>query len=59
MIENAKELKQSIPLLYGSQDFVPRPLNEWVEMVEEFDGYRQVVLVLEENFGVSLFGKIV
>ncbi len=30
-------------------------LHDCVEMVEAFDGYVQVVLVLEADFGISLF----
>ena len=46
-----------VSLLYGSQNFVPQPVSSWIEMVEEFDGYQQIVLVLEGDFRVSLFVK--
>ena len=32
-------------------------LFESIEMIEEFEGYFQVVLILEAEFGVSLFVK--
>lgn len=35
--------------------YTTRSLQECVEMVEEFNGYVQIVLVLEADFGLSLF----
>ena len=37
--------------------YTARSLHDCVEMVEEFNGYVQVVLVLEADFGMSLFLK--
>ena len=57
MIESYEELEPPIPLLHDPQSFFPPPVSDWIEMVKKSDGYRQIVLVLEGNFGVSLFGK--
>ena len=35
--------------------YTAHSLHDCVEMVEEFEGYRQIVLVLEADFGLSLF----
>ena len=35
VIESAEELEQPIPLVYGSQSFVPQPISDWVEMVSD------------------------
>lgn len=55
VIETIEELKYPIPLKYCSQSHTPKPLSDYVEMIEKFDGYSQIVLILETDFGVSLF----
>lgn len=55
VIESLEELQHPIPLEYGSLSRTPQPLSDYVEMIEEFDGYSQVVCILEADFGVSLF----
>lgn len=57
VIESLEELQHPIPLKYCSQTYTPQPLSDYVEMVEEFEGYSQIVCVLEADFGVSLFVK--
>ena len=51
----ANELKHPIPLLHGDLEFTPDNLDDCIEIVEEFEGYSQIVCVLYEDFGVSLF----
>ena len=58
VIEDERDLELPISLAYGTSEFVPMPFDEYVEMVEEFEGYRQIVLVLEGDFGISLFVKV-
>lgn len=55
VIESLDELLQTIPLEYSSLFYTPEPLSDYVEMIEEFDGYCQVVCILYADFGVSLF----
>ena len=52
------ESRDNIPALEQIiSQYTARSLHDSVEMVEAFDGYVQVVLVLEADFGVSLFLK--
>lgn len=55
VIESFEELQHPIPLEHYSLAFTPEPLSDFVEMIEEFDGYSQVVCILEADFGVALF----
>lgn len=55
VIESIEELKHPIPLKYCDLEFTPENLEECIEMVEEFEGYSQIVCVLYTDFGVSLF----
>lgn len=55
VIESLNELLQAIPLEYSSLSYTPEPLSDYVEMIDGFDGYRQVVCILDADFGVSLF----
>ncbi|EDZ63152.1 hypothetical protein SMGD1_2062 [Sulfurimonas gotlandica GD1] len=55
IIESIEELQRPIPLEHSCLSYTPEPLSNYVEMIEEFDGYCQVVCVLEADFGVSLF----
>ena len=55
VIESADELKRPIALKHGDLEFTPDNLDNCIEMVEEFEGYAQIVCVLYEDFGVSLF----
>ncbi|MCK5111687.1 MAG: hypothetical protein KAQ94_09210 [Arcobacteraceae bacterium] len=55
IIDSLEELKQPIPLKHGSINQIDLPISDSVEMIEEFDGYSQIVCVLYADFGVSLF----
>lgn len=55
VIESLNELQKPIALSYGSLTHTPEPLSDYVEMIEGFDGYSQVVCILDADFGVSLF----
>lgn len=55
VIESLNELHKPIALSYGALTHTPEPLSDYVEMVEEFEGYSQVVCILDADFGVSLF----
>lgn len=55
VIESLEELEHPIPLEHYSLAFTPEPLSDYFEIIEEFDGYCQVVCVLEADFGVALF----
>lgn len=57
VIESIEELKQSIPLKYGDLSQTPDNISECIEIIEEFKGYSQIVCILYEDFGVSLFVK--
>lgn len=55
VIESFEDLEHPIPLEYSSLSHTPQPLSDYIELIEEFDGYCQVVCILEADFGVSLF----
>lgn len=57
VIESLEELQHPIPLEHYSLSHTPEPLSDYVEMIEEFDGYCQVVFILEADFGIALFVK--
>ena len=55
VIESIEELQHPIKLKNSSISQIPEPLSDYVEMIEEFEGYSQIVCILEADFGVSLF----
>ena len=55
VIKSIEELKHPIPLKHCSLEFTPENLDDCIEMIEEFDGYCQLVCMLYQDFGVSLF----
>ena len=55
VIESIEELQKPIKLQNSAISQIPEPLSDYIEMIEEFDGYSQVVCILEADFGVSLF----
>ena len=55
VIESFEELKHTIPLKHGDLNQIDLPLNNWIELIEEFDGYMQIVCILFADFGISLF----
>ena len=55
VIESIEELHHPILLQNSAISQIQEPLSDYVEMIEEFDGYSQVVCILEADFGVSLF----
>ena len=55
VIESIEELHHPIKLQNSVISQIPEPLSDYVEMIEEFDGYSQIVCILEADFGVSLF----
>ncbi|RLA82649.1 MAG: hypothetical protein DRG78_06585 [Epsilonproteobacteria bacterium] len=55
VIEDIKELEQSIILKYGNTNNTIRPDNDNIEMIEKFNGYSQIVCIQSADFGVSLF----
>lgn len=55
VIESIEELQKPIKLQNSAISQIPEPLSDYIEMIEEFDGYSQIVCILEADFGVSLF----
>jgi hypothetical protein len=55
VIESIEELQHPILLQNSAISQIPEPLSDYVEMIEEFEGYSQIVCILEADFGVSLF----
>ena len=55
VIESIEELRHPISLQHTTLSYTPQPLSDYIEMIEEFDGYSQVVCIFEADFGVSLF----
>ena len=55
VIESLEELHHPIPLEHYGLSHVPQPLSDYVEMIERFDGYCQIVCLVEADFGISLF----
>ena len=55
VIESIEELHHPIKLQNSVISQIPEPLSDYIEMIEEFDGYSQIVCILEADFGVSLF----
>ena len=55
VIESFEELQHPIPLEHYGLSHVPQPLSDYVEMIERFDGYCQIVCLVEADFGISLF----
>lgn len=57
VIESIKELQQPICLKYNGLEITLDNFKDCVEMIEEFEGYNQIVCLLDNDFGVSLFVK--
>ena len=55
VIETVEEWNDSVELNALISQYTARSFDECVELVEEFEGYSQVVLILNADFGVSLF----
>ena len=55
VIETVKEWNDPVELNALISQYTARSLDECVELVEEFEGYSQMVLVLNADFGVNLF----
>lgn len=55
VIENLDELLEDISLRNNNSDILYQLLIESIEMIEKFDGYFQIVCILDNDFGVSLF----
>lgn len=55
VIESLEELKHTISLKHGDLHNIDLPINDSIEMIEQFDGYSQIVCILYTDFGVSLF----
>ena len=55
VIESLEELQHPIPLKHYSLPYAPEPLSDYLEIIEKFDGYYQIVFILEADFGISLF----
>ena len=55
VIEKIEEWNDPVELNAFISQYTARSLDECVELVEEFEGYSQVLLILHADFGVSLF----
>ena len=55
VIETVEEWNNPVELNALISQYTARSLDECVELVEEFEGYTQVMLVLNTYFGISLF----
>ena len=55
VIETVEEWNDPVELNALISLYTARSLDECVELVEEFEGYSQMVLILNADFGISLF----
>ena len=54
-LESIDELQQPIVIKRNGVDVIYPPLQRYVEMVETHHGIYEIVLILHNDFGISLF----